>query len=107
MQTEYMQGSTTRHRQRAQHPDTLRTMIMSDPSMGVKLEEETHAKGLEEPLVLSARVTVLEQLLDGLFRVLMLRDLLEGLAGDGALEPLKLECVSCGEKVRVVHDLQI
>ena len=37
----------------------------------------THAKGLEEPLVLPARVPVLQQLLNLLLRVLPLRNLLE------------------------------
>ena len=57
----------------------------------------THPERLEEPLVLSARVPVLQQLLDLLLRVLPLRNLLEGFRTDGALEALELKCVTRGE----------
>ena len=65
----------------------------------------THPKRLEEPLVLPARVPVLQQLLNLLLRVLPLRYLLEGFRADGALKALKLKCVTRREEVGVVHDL--
>lgn len=66
---------------------------------------KTHAKGLEEPLVLPARVTILQQLLDLLLRVLPLRNLLEGFRSDDTLEALQLKRVTRGEQVRVVDGL--
>ena len=65
----------------------------------------TYPERLEEPLVLAARVALLQRLFDGLLRVLTLRWLLEGVGGDGALEGLELKSVSCGEEVGVVDDL--
>lgn len=59
----------------------------------------------EEPSVLAASVTLLENLLDRLLGVLALADLLEGVAGDGALEALELERVAGGHQVVVVDDL--
>lgn len=59
----------------------------------------------EEPSVLAASVTLLENLLDRLLGVLALADLLEGVAGDGTLETLELERVTGGHQVVVVDDL--
>lgn len=63
------------------------------------------SQGGEEPSVLAAGVTLLEDLLDGLLGILTLADLLEGIGGDGTLEALKLESVTCGHQVVVVDDL--
>ena len=60
---------------------------------------------MEEPLVLSGRVALLQQLLDGLLGVLTVCGLLEGVAGHGALETLEFESVAGGEEMRVVDDL--
>jgi hypothetical protein len=95
---QYMQGSGPRRQQTTQN-------YFGCQYDGSGSTEGTHAQGLEEPLVLPARVPVLKQLLDCLLRVLALRNLLEGVVRDGALEPLELKCVSCREKVGVVHDL--
>lgn len=65
----------------------------------------TRTQGREEPSVLAARVALLEDLLDVLLGVLALADLLEGLAGNDALEALELEGVSCGHQVVVVDGL--
>ena len=62
-------------------------------------------QGGEEPSVLSAGVSLLEDLLDVLLRILTLADLLEGIVGDGALEALELEGVTGGHQVVVVDDL--
>ena len=62
-------------------------------------------QGGEEPSVLSAGVSLLEDLLDVLLRILTLTDLLEGIVGDGALEALELEGVTGGHQVVVVDDL--
>ena len=70
-----------------------------------KLKDITYPERLEEPLVLSARVPLLEQLLDLLLRVLPLGHLLERLRANNTLEALKLKCVTGGEQVRVVDDL--
>ena len=69
-------------------------------------EECAHPKGLEEPLVLPARVPVLQQLLDLLLRVLPLRHLLEGFRANDTLETLQLKRVTRREKVRVVDGLR-
>ena len=61
---------------------------------------------MEEPLVLARGVSVLKELLDGLFGVCALTRLLEGLRRDGALQTLKLECVPGWEEVRVVDGLR-
>lgn len=59
----------------------------------------------EEPAVLAASVSVLQNLLDCLLGVLTLGDLLEGVAGDGALETLELESVAGRHEVVVVDHL--
>jgi hypothetical protein len=59
----------------------------------------------EEPSVLAAGVSLLENLLDSLLGVLALRNLLEGIVGDGTLETLELESVASGHQVVVVDDL--
>lgn len=59
----------------------------------------------EEPSVLAAGVTLLENLLDVLLGVLALADLLEGIGCQGTLETLQLKCVSCGHQVVVVDGL--
>lgn len=59
----------------------------------------------EEPSVLAAGVSLLENLLDSLLGVLALGNLLEGVVGDGALEALKLQGVAGGHQVVVVDDL--
>lgn len=64
-----------------------------------------HTERGEEPSVLSAGVSLLENLLDSLLGVLSLADLLESVVGDGALEALELEGVSGGHQVVVVDDL--
>ena len=66
---------------------------------------ETYPERLEEPLVLPARVPVLQQLLDLLLRVLPLRNLLESLRADNTLETLELKCVTRREEVGVVDNL--
>lgn len=62
-------------------------------------------EGSEEPLVLAGVVTLLKGLLDVLLGVLALRDLLEGVVGDGTLKTLELESVTGGHDVVVVDDL--
>lgn len=64
-----------------------------------------HTERSEEPLVLAGVVTLLKGLLDVLLGVLALRDLLEGVVGDGTLETLELESVAGGHDVVVVDDL--
>jgi len=59
----------------------------------------------EEPPVLAGCVALLQDLLDVLLGIFSLADLLEGLAGNGALEALKLECVTGGHQVVVVDGL--
>lgn len=59
----------------------------------------------EEPLVLAAVVLLLQSLLDGLLGLLPLCRLLEGVAGNGALQRLNLESVSGRHQVVVVDDL--
>lgn len=59
----------------------------------------------EEPSVLAAGVSILENLLDSLLGVLALGNLLEGVVGDGALEALELQGVAGGHQVVVVDDL--
>jgi hypothetical protein len=61
---------------------------------------------LEEPLVLPACVALLQQLLDVLLGIFPLRWLLEAVVGDGTLKALEFQCVTCGEKVGVVDDLE-
>lgn len=68
-------------------------------------KKKKHTQRGEEPSVLAAGVALLQHLLDSLLRILTLGNLLEGLAGDGALETLQLEGVSCGHQVVVVDDL--
>ena len=62
---------------------------------------------MEEPLVLSAHISLLKQLFDVLLRVLPLTWLLEGISRRATLEALQLECVSCWEEVGAVHGLQL
>lgn len=62
-------------------------------------------EGGEEPLVLAGVVTLLKGLLNVLLGVLALRDLLEGVVGDGTLKTLELESVTGGHDVVVVDDL--
>jgi hypothetical protein len=72
------------------------------------MTEETillEAQRGEEPSVLSAGVTLLQDFLDGLLSILALADLLEGVGGDGALEALELQGVTGGHQVVVVDDL--
>lgn len=64
-----------------------------------------HTERSEEPLVLAALVTLLEGLLDVLLGVLSLRNLLEGVVGDGTLQALELKSVASGHDVVVVDDL--
>lgn len=59
----------------------------------------------EEPSVLAARVALLQDLLHVLLGIFPLADLLEGIGGQGALETLKLECVTGGHQVVVVDGL--
>lgn len=59
----------------------------------------------EEPSVLSARVTLLQNLLHLLLGILTLGDLLEGVVADDALEALELEGVAGGHQVVVVDKL--
>jgi hypothetical protein len=65
----------------------------------------THPQRLEEPLVLSACVSVLKQLLDDFLSILSLRWLLEGIGSHSSLEAFELEGVASGEEVGVVDDL--
>lgn len=60
---------------------------------------------LEEPLVFTGLVLLLQSLLDGLFSLLSLRGLIEALGGDGGLEGLNVQRVSCGHQVVVVDQL--
>ena len=64
-----------------------------------------HTQRSEKPPVLSARVALLQDLLDGLLRVLALADLLEGLGVEDGLEALELEGVAGGHQVVVVDHL--
>ena len=59
----------------------------------------------EEPPVLAADISLLQRLLDVLLRVLPLRHLLERVVGDGALQSLELQRVTCRHDVVVVDDL--
>lgn len=65
----------------------------------------SHTQRREEPSVLAARVTLLQNLLHRLLGVLTLGDLLEGVVGDDALEALKLKSVASGHQVVVVDKL--
>lgn len=60
---------------------------------------------LEEPLVLTSLVLLLQSLLDRLLGLLSLRGLIEALSGDGGLEGLNVQRVSCGHQVVVVDQL--
>jgi len=51
---------------------------------------EKHTERSEEPSVLAAGITLLENLLDALLSTLALADLLEGLGRQDALESLQL-----------------
>ena len=66
---------------------------------------EPYPQRSEEPAVLARCVARLEQVLDGLFRVLVLGDLLEGVLGNNTLKTLKLQSVTGGHQVVVVDDL--
>jgi len=70
-------------------------------------EKENRSKSQwgEEPPVLSADVSLLERLLDGLLGVLSLRNLLECVVGDDTLEALELKSVTGWHDVVVVDDL--
>ena len=59
----------------------------------------------EEPLVLASLVLLLKSLLDGLFGLLTLRGLLEGLGADRSLDGIKLKGVTGGHHVVVVDNL--
>lgn len=59
----------------------------------------------EEPPVLAALVPLLQCLLHSLLSVLPLRNLLECVIGDDALETLKLQRVTSGHQVVVVDGL--
>lgn len=74
-----------------------------NPAEGMKVG--TYAERSEEPPVLPCSVPVLQQFFDRLLRVLPLAGLLEGIGGNGPLEALKLQCVTGGEEMCVVHRL--
>lgn len=82
------------------HP-TETTVLMGE---GEGQQQKRTERG-EEPSVLAAGVSLLENLLDSLLGVLALGNLLEGVVGDGALEALKLQGVAGGHQVVVVDDL--
>ena len=62
-------------------------------------------KRSEKPSVLSARVALLQHLLDRLLGLLPLADLLESVTRDGALQTLQLQGVAGGHEVVVVDHL--
>ena len=66
-----------------------------------KLESEL----LEEPLVVTSLVLLLENLADSLLGVLTLGGLIESLLGNGGLEAIVVEVVTGGHDVAVVHTL--
>ena len=68
-------------------------------------EHPTYPQGSEEPLVLSADIALLKQLLDLLFRIFPLRGFAESLTRNGSFERLEFESITSGEQVRVVHGL--
>lgn len=71
--------------------------------LGINWAQRTQRS--EEPPVLPAGVSLLEHLLNRLLGVLPLRDLLERVGRDDALEALELERVARGHEVVVVYDL--
>lgn len=73
--------------------------------LGGCIRDSKHTQRGEEPSVLAAGVSLLQNLLDSLLGVLSLADLLEGVCGDGALDALELKGVSGGHQVVVVDDL--
>lgn len=83
--------------------ETCRTCQHCSPNPIVPFR--AHTQGSEEPTVLSAGVTVLKGLLDGLLGILALGDLLESVVGDGTLETLELESVASRHQVVVVNHL--
>lgn len=80
------------------------TIVVDSGGVSSESDKERTQRS-EEPPVLSARVAVLQDLLDRLLSLLALADLLEGVGGDDALQTLELESVAGGHQVVVVDNL--